>query len=167
MSQSSSLCERRIMRYTKVVIYFSLSCGTHIISLIKPLQNSSHITMRFSTFVWLVVEITAQPKIDSWSYFQKYFASLNGPQVSPACCCGLWMMQIYTWPGSHTCWGHMVLIGLKVYKWVKFNIFRLSFRLTSHDLWPSFVTFDLGNTWRFPHYINKPSLVPIRLQLFK
>ena len=31
------------------------------------------------------------------------------------------------------------------------------------DLWP----FDLMNKWRFPYYINKPSLVQIGLQLFK
>ena len=31
------------------------------------------------------------------------------------------------------------------------------------DLWP----FDHMNIWRFPYYINKPSLVQIRFQLFK
>ena len=50
----------------------------------------------------------------------------------------------------------MVLIGPQVCKWVKCNIFRLSYELTSHDLWLSFVTFDLMNIWRFLHYINKP-----------
>ena len=29
------------------------------------------------------------------------------------------------------------------------------------------MTFDCMNIWQFPYYINKPSLVPIRLQLFK
>ena len=76
-------------------------------------------------------------------------------------------MPIDTWPWSHTCWGHMVLTGPQVCKWVKFYIFRLSYKLTSHDLWPSFVTFDLTNMWRFLHYINKLSLVPVGLQLFK
>ena len=80
---------------------------------------------------------------------------------------GLWMMQIDTWPWFHTCWGHMVLTGPQVCKWVKFYIFLSSYKLTSHNLWPSFVTFDLVNMWGFLHYINKPSLVPIRLQLFK
>ena len=37
----------------------------------------------------------------------------------------------------------------------------------THELWPSFVTFHLMNMWRFLHNINKPSLVPIGLQLFK
>ena len=61
----------------------------------------------------------------------------------------------------------MVLIGPQVCKWVKLNIFRLSYNLTSHNLWPWFVTFDLRNMWRFLHCINKPSSVPIKLQLFK
>ena len=39
--------------------------------------------------------------------------------------------------------------------------------MTSDDLWPWFVTFDSMNIWRFPYYINKPSLVQIGLQLFK
>ena len=76
-------------------------------------------------------------------------------------------MQIGTWPWSHTYWGHMDLTGPQVCKWVKFYIFRLSYKLTSHDLWPSFVTFDLMNMWRFLHFINKLSLVPMGLQLFK
>ena len=35
------------------------------------------------------------------------------------------------------------------------------------ELWPWFVTFDHMNIWRFPHYINIPSVVQIWLQLFK
>ena len=61
----------------------------------------------------------------------------------------------------------MVLIGLQVCKWVKLYIFMISYKLTSHDPWPLFVTFDFMNIWRFLHYINNPSLVPIGLQLFK
>ena len=110
-----------------------------------------------------------------WIYFSpiilwslKIFKILHGSwTASVACRRSLWMMQIDTWPWSHTCWGHMVLIGPQVCKWVKSYIFRLSYKLTLHDLWPSFVTFDLRNIWRFLHYINKPSLVPIGLQLFK
>ena len=56
--------------------------------------------------------------------------------ASVTCCRSLWMMQIDTWPWSHTCWGHMILTGTQVHKWVKFHIFRLSYKLTSHDLWP-------------------------------
>ena len=39
--------------------------------------------------------------------------------------------------------------------------------LTSDDFWPRYITFDPMNIWWFPYYINKPSLVQIRLQLFK
>ena len=59
------------------------------------------------------------------------------------------------------------LLVIKYAEWVKFHIFRLSYQLTSHQLWPSFVTFNLIHMWRFLHNINKPSLVPITLQLFK
>ena len=96
----------------------------------------------------------------------KYF-TVPRPLVLPAVAVFRWYkLQIDTWPWSHTWWGHMVLTGPQVCKWVKFYIFRLSYKLTLHDLWPSFVTFDHKNM-RFLHYINKPSLVPIRLQLFK
>ena len=45
------------------------------------------------------------------------------------------MTQIDTWTWSHTCWDHLVLIGPQVWKW---DICRLSYKLTSHDLhlWP-------------------------------
>ena len=76
--------------------------------------------------------------------------------------CGPWTASIACRRGL----GHMVLIGPQVCKWVEFYIFRLSYTLTSHDLWPSSVTFDLMNMWRFLHYINKPSLVPIGLPTF-
>ena len=42
----------------------------------------------------------------------------------------------------------------------------LSYKLTTDDFWPWFVTFDRMNIWRFP-YINKPSLVQIGVLLFK
>ena len=57
----------------------------------------------------------------------------------------------------------MVLNGPQVCKWVQFYIFRLSYKLTSHDLWTSFLTFDFMNMWKFLHYINKLSLVPAGL----
>ena len=61
----------------------------------------------------------------------------------------------------------VILIGPKVCKLVQIYIFRLSYTLTSHELWPWFVTFDHMNIWRFPYYINKLSLVHIGLKLFK
>ena len=59
------------------------------------------------------------------------------------------MMQIDTWPWSvpHLL-GHTALIGPQVCKRVKFYIIRLSYKLPWHDLWLSFVTFDLLNMWR-------------------
>ena len=71
-----------------------------------------------------------------------------------------------TYAGSH----HkpsLVPMRLQLFKWGHFHIFSLSYSLTSDDLWPWYMTFDHMNIWRFPYYINKPSLVPIRLQLFK
>ena len=61
----------------------------------------------------------------------------------------------------------LVQIGLQLFKWGHFHIFSLSYNLTSDDLWPWYMIFDLMNIWRFPYYINKPSLVQIGLQLFK
>ena len=61
----------------------------------------------------------------------------------------------------------VVQIGLRLFKWGHFHIFSLSYNLTSDDLWPWYMTFDRMNIWRSPYHINKPSLVPIRLQLFK
>ena len=46
------------------------------------------------------------------------------------------------------------MVGPQICKWVKFDIFGLSYKLTSHDLWPSFVTFDPVNMWRFLHEVN-------------
>ena len=60
-----------------------------------------------------------------------------------------------------------VQIGLQLFKWGHFHIFSLSYNLTSDDLWPWYMTFDRMNIWRFPYYINKPSLVQIRHQLLK
>ena len=61
----------------------------------------------------------------------------------------------------------LVPIGLQLFKWGHFHIFSLSYNLTWDDFWPRYTTFDHINIWRLPHYINKPSLVPNRLQLFK
>ena len=60
----------------------------------------------------------------------------------------------------------MVLIGLKLFKWGHFHIFSLSAKLSSDDLWPWYMTSDCMNIWGFPYHINKPSLIPIGLQLF-
>ena len=61
----------------------------------------------------------------------------------------------------------LVPIGLQLLKWGHFHIFSLSYNLTSDDLWPWYMTFDYMNIWRLWYYINKPSLVPIRLPTFQ
>ena len=48
----------------------------------------------------------------------------------------------------------MVQIGLQLFKWGHFQIFSLSYNLTSDDLWPRYMTFDCMNIWRFTYYIN-------------
>ena len=60
----------------------------------------------------------------------------------------------------------LVQIRLQLFKWDHFHMFSLFYNLTSDDLWPWYMTFDCMNILRFPYYINKPSLVPIGLQLF-
>ena len=42
-----------------------------------------------------------------------------------------------------------------------FHIFSLSYNLTSNDLWPWYVIFDLINKWGFPCCIYGPTLVEI------
>ena len=61
----------------------------------------------------------------------------------------------------------LVQIGLQLFKWGHFHIFSLSYNLTSDDLWPWYMTFDLINKWGFPCCIYDPTLVRIGLQLFK
>ena len=61
----------------------------------------------------------------------------------------------------------LVQIQLQLFKWGHFHIFSLSHNLTSDDLWPWYMTFECMKIWRFTYYINKQSLVQIRLQLFK
>ena len=76
------------------------------------------------------------------------------------------LMKIWRFP-YHINQLSLVPIGLKLFKWGQIYIFSLSYNLTSDDLWSCCMTFDPMNTWRVPYYINKPSLVPIGLQLFK
>ena len=80
---------------------------------------------------------------------------------------GMWPLISWTYEGSHIISINQVWFqsDLQLF-WGHFHIFSLSYNLTSDDLWPWYVTFDLMNIWRFPYYINKPSLVPIGLQLF-
>ena len=77
----------------------------------------------------------------------------------------LWPFDIWRFP-YYINKPRLVQIGLQLFKWGHFHIFSVSYNLTSDDLWPWYMTVDRMNIWKFPYYINKPSLVPIRLQLF-
>ena len=124
-------------------------------------------------------------KNNNKKYYRKKI--LRGPRIaSVACHHSLWMMQVnnltsddlWTWYLTFDCMNiwrfpyyinkpSLVQIGLQLFKWDHFHIFSLLYNLTSDDLWPCYMTFDCTNIWRFPYYINKPSLVQIGLQLFK
>ena len=82
---------------------------------------------------------------------------------------GIWTLTKWTYDGSHIISINQVWfkIGLQLFKWGHFHIFSLSYNLTSDDLWPWYMTFDRMNIWQFLYYINKPSLIPTELQLFK
>ena len=79
------------------------------------------------------------------------------------------LLTAWTYEGSHIIPINQVWFksDFQLFKWGHFHIFCLSYNLNSDDLWPWYVTFNSMNIWRFPYFINKPSLVPIRLQLFK
>ena len=61
----------------------------------------------------------------------------------------------------------MVQIRLQLFKWGHFHIFSLSYNLTSDDLWPWYMTFDLINKWGFPFCIYDPFLVEIHQSMWK
>ena len=62
----------------------------------------------------------------------------------------------------------LVPIGLQLFKGDPYNENQhFPPNLTSDDPWPCYVTFDLFNIWKNPYCIFHPSLVGIRLQLFK
>ena len=61
----------------------------------------------------------------------------------------------------------LVTIELQLFKWGHFHIFSFSFNLSSDDLWPWYVTFDLINKWRFPCCIYGPTLVEIHWSMWK
>ena len=69
--------------------------------------------------------------------------------------CHIWRFPYYIKNPS------LVQIGLQLFKWGHFHIFSLSYNLTSYDLWPWYVTFDLINKWGFPNCIYDPTLVEI------
>ena len=78
---------------------------------------------------------------------------------------GIWPLTAWTYEGSHK--PSLVPTGLQLFKWGYFHIFSLSYSLTSDDLWPWYVTFDLINKWGFPCCIYDPSLVEIHQSMWK
>ena len=58
-------------------------------------------------------------------------------------------------------------IRLQLFKWGHFHIFSLSYNLTSDDLWPWYMNFDLINKWEFSCYIYDPTLVEIHPNMWK
>ena len=73
------------------------------------------------------------------------------------------------WPLTSVCdlWPHQQMkVPCYDTKWHQFYIFSPSSNLTSDDLWPQYVTFDLINKWRFPCYIFDPNLVEIHQSMW-
>ena len=79
------------------------------------------------------------------------------------------LLTAWTCEGSHIISINQIRFpsDFQLFKWGHFHIFSLSYNLTSDDLWPWYMTSDCMNIWRFLYYIYKPSLVPIKLKLFK
>ena len=61
----------------------------------------------------------------------------------------------------------LVQIGLQLFKWGHFHIFSLSYNLTSNDLWPRYINFDLINKWGVQCCIYDPTLVEIHQSMWK
>ena len=61
----------------------------------------------------------------------------------------------------------LVQIWLQLFKWGHFHIFSLSYNLTSDNLWPSYMTFDLIHKCGFPCSIYDPTLVEIHQSMWK
>ena len=101
-------------------------------------------------------------------FFPPRMKILHGPcTASVICRRGLWMMQVNIWPWSpHLLleWFQLVLKYAIKSKFT-FSGYLASWSLMTFDL--DLCPFDCMNIWKFPYYINKPSLVPIQLQLFK
>ena len=76
-------------------------------------------------------------------------------------CMNIWRFTYYINKPS------LVQIGHQPFKWGHFQFFSLSYNLTSDDLWPWYMTFDLINKWEFPCCIYDPTLVEIYQSLWK
>ena len=82
-----------------------------------------------------------------------------------------WPLTSWTYEGSHMLskikFGANRISTCQM-RWIYiFMILSQSYNLNSDDLWPWYKTFDHMIIQMVPYCINKPSLVPIGLQLFK
>ena len=81
---------------------------------------------------------------------------------------GIWPLTTWTYEGSyHINKPSLVPIRRQLFKWGHFQIFSLSYNLTSDDLWPWYVTFDLINNWGLPCCIYDLTLVEIHRSMWK
>ena len=82
---------------------------------------------------------------------------------------GIWPLTAWTYDGSHVMSINQVWfqLRLQLFKWGHFHILSLSYNLTSDDLWPWYVTFDLINKCGFPCCIYDPALFEIHQNMRK
>ena len=81
---------------------------------------------------------------------------------------GTWPMTAWTFERSHIISINQVWFKrTSTFKWGHFHIFSLSYNLTSDDLWPWYMNFDLINKWGFPCCIYDPILVEIHQSMWK
>ena len=91
-------------------------------------------------------------------YFNSTFCTCNSKI--------LWLHELWRFP-YYINKPSLVPIGLQLFKWGHFHIFSLSYNLTSDDLWPWYMTFDLTNKWGFLCCIYDPTLVEIHQSMWK
>ena len=84
---------------------------------------------------------------------------------------GIWPLTVWTFKRSHIVYcinkPSLVPSGFQLFKWGHFHIFSLSYNLTSDDLWPWYVIFDLINKWGFPCWVYDPTLFEIHQNMWK
>ena len=73
---------------------------------------------------------------------------------------GKWPLTVWTYKGSH-------IVSIKTKLGSNRTSTFTTYSLTSDDIWPWYVTFDLINKWGFPCCIYDPSLVEIHQSMRK
>ena len=102
-----------------------------------------------------------------WGHFHIFSLSYNlnsddlWPWYMTFDCMNIWRFAYYINKPS------LVQIGLQLFKWGHFHIVSLSYNLTSDDLWPWYMNFDLINKWGLPSCIYDPTLIEIRQSMWK